>query len=162
MNDKIPYINKADAVAFYYIYLLAFNDGFDLRTFSEETKRMKELYNYAKRRIQYFDDHKIQWCIEKYQYKNKTLKELNDEFKERDFWKNYQVSMNIVCCNSCHSGSSSTPFEDIEEQRIKYGEYICKRCEENSLIAGQTQDLKDSLKRKLMLAKNGLYYDEGG
>lgn len=161
MNNKIPYIKKADDVAFYYNYLIATDNGIDYRKQSEEMPRMKQLYIFAKNKIRYDNDELIKFCISKYKYADMILRELENEFKNRKMYDTYDVMPRIVCCNSCYSGTSVTPFEEIEEQREKYGEYICKRCEENSLKVGETQDVNDSLGHKLMIAKNGLYYDEG-
>lgn len=156
MNQRIKTHLKAKDTAFYYMYLLATEPE---KKVSE--KRQKKLFKYAESRIRFFDRKAISKCIKKYHYDKMDLETFLNLFFERKMYERLGISRELVCCVSCHCGISSTLAKDIENQKNKYGVYICKNCEKTSLDIGKTQDIVNSLYTKLYIDRTGLYYDGG-
>jgi hypothetical protein len=71
----------------------------------------------------------------------------------------------IECCVSCGWGKGKTPQEEIDEQKTKYGEYICKDCETVYLgIANADEEIvitdPGGWSTKALIAENAIYYFE--
>jgi len=151
-------MNKYEKIRLTCIYLvhhLIFNEAKDLR--HSDDKRAEDLKKWV---FQYKGDMNPK-VIDLYlkRYKKLGVIQLNDLFKEerakiREAVGDYSwYPTNVTACASCHTGTSSTPIEEIIVQREKYGTFICHNCE-------YTVDNIENYTFTL-LSKNGFYRNEG-
>lgn len=161
---KIPFIQKDDDAAFLWAYFMA-TQGEDLRKGDLVGKRALELRDLACRWALTEYGRKFEWCLMKYGYLSWPLHRIAEEFqiraKSRMSWG---FSSGVVCCESCHVGTSTTTFEEIEEQRKKFdGLYICRGCEKaaHQISAAPFGKIETGSGQAALIAKDGVYHDEG-
>lgn len=115
------------------------------------------LYNSIKNWFNYnHSDVYIQYCLKKYQYLKMSFVELDILYlsKKDDFDRfKYPVERVQMFCESCHTSTTETQHSEIIEQTYKYGIFICKRCESNSI--------NHIPSNKYMISYHGIYEDEG-
>lgn len=135
-------IEKIKLLALNISFNMSLIDSKDLRF--EDNDRTKSILRDSLYGTPFHKDFAIKNYLEYYLNKNKEISiidlrrlylENKDKIQSIYVHKGiFYYPVNVTCCGSCHTGTSSTTIEEIFEQRGKYnGDFICKRCEENAL-----------------------------
>lgn len=154
----ITEIKKIEFACLYISHRLAFIDYKDLR--NSDCERSKKLrnpierigYSLNNRFVKYFLNKQskldLLWMDKIYQKNRSDIKHI--------YGKYLFHNINVTCCGSCHTGTSSTTKQEIQLQRIKYeGVFICKSCEQTALNIDNT-DVD-----KYLFDGRGFYKDHG-
>ena len=73
-------------------------------------------------------------------------------------------NLDVVCCESCHTGKGGIDKKIIDSQKLKYGgTYICKNCEEivKQIVKDNFSKTNKNNGKKILITKKGVFSDGG-